>query len=239
MNHLYNRARHPSGLYYADLITSQDPGHDALASVVTPNDALLSDTSASVASALMRMNGIVQTVGVGPLSSFPFTTQAISPLSGLQGVAPAGASGFSLWDPTPTADTTTSCAALEDASGCSGSGFFVRYLPSTAGLDNSSKTIRANALAFGAIHRSLVTPGTAADLDVLPLTALFESQSGPNASFLSITGAVNQASYPDAVSATLGLLPTSPSFTAQADAYAIEALTEQWIGRYDCPPDFY
>ena len=43
-NHLYTRARHPSGLYYAYLVTSSDPGHDALASVVTPNDALLTET---------------------------------------------------------------------------------------------------------------------------------------------------------------------------------------------------
>jgi hypothetical protein len=241
LNHLYARARHPSGLYYADLVASGGES-DVLASVVTPNDALLSDTQASVAASLLRMSGIVQKTGLPTLASFPFGTQAVSPLSGLQGVAPPGSGGpgVSLWDSTPTAATAASCGLLEDASACSGSGFFIRYLPST-GLDNSQKTIRANALAFAAIHRSLVTPGSAAGIDVLPLSALFESQAGVNVSFLTVTGALRQASYTAAVSGALSLLPdpASATFTAQADAYAIEALTEQWIGRPDCPADYY
>ena len=81
-------------------------------------------------------------------------------------------------------------------------------------------------------------PGTAASIDYEPLQALFEFQTGvPGDSFLTLV--FNQASYPNAVTAGLGLLPSSPSFTAQANAYAIEALTEQWIGQPDCPPEFY
>ncbi len=238
-NHLYARARHPSGLLYAALVTSSDPGQDAFAptSVVSPSDVLLSETQGSVAASLMRAQGIVVTANMPELSLFPFGIQAASPLSGLQGVAPGGGKGLALWDPTPTTDTTTNCALLADAAACGGSGFFARYLPSTTGLDNSEKTIRANALAFSAIHRSLVLPGTAASIDFEPLSALFESQQGPNQSFLSQT--FEQASYPNAVTASLALLSTSASFTAQADAYAIEALTEQWVGEKDCPPDFF
>ncbi len=209
---------------------------------MTSNDALLAETQASVGASRMRLSAIVTKSGLASRASFPFTNQAVSPLSGLQGVAPGGGSnttGVSLWDPTSTDDTTASCAILADAASCGGSGFFLRYVPSTGVLDNSAKSLRANALALGAIHRSLVTPGTAAGIDVLPLTALLSSQSGANASFLSVTGALHQNSYLPAVSATLTVLPSSPSFTAQADAYAIEALTEQWIGRPDCPPDFY
>ena len=233
MNHLYLRARHPSGLFYADLVTSSDPDHDALAAVVTPADALLSETQASVAASLARMNGIVQATSLTPLLGFPFDTQLVSPLSGMVGVAPDGGAGLSLWDPTSTPATAAGCATLPDAAACGGSGFFVRYLPSTTGLDSSSKPLRANALAFAAIHRSVALPGTAASIDLAPLKSLFESQAGP--SFVSQVS--NQASYFAAVKGDLSIL--TPSFSAQADAYAIEALTEQWLGRQDCPPTFY
>jgi hypothetical protein len=234
MNHLYARARHPSGLYYADLVTSSDLDHDALGAVVTPSDALLAETQASVAASLTRMSAIVQATSFVPLASFPFGAQIASPLNGLNGVAPGGGAGLSLWDPTSNEATTAACAALPDAAACGGSGFFVRYLPSTSGLDNSAKTLRANALALVAIHRSLISPGTAASIDLAPLLALFESQLGP--SFISIVS--NQSSYFPAVAGDLSVA-TSRSFTAQANAYAIEALTEQWIGRHDCPSDFY
>jgi hypothetical protein len=234
-SHLYARARHVSGLYYADLVTSSDPGHDALASVVTPNDALLSETQASVAVSLMRASAIVQNSTLLALSSFPFTSQVGSPLSGMAGVAPDGGAGLSLWDPTPTADTTNACALLsgDAALACTGSGFFIRYVPGT-GLDNSAKTLRANALAFEAIHRTLLV-GSAAGIDYEPLTALFESQQGVNASFIS--AAFDQTAYPPEVAANLTIL--GGSFTVQADAYAIEALTEQWVGQQDCPTQFF
>ena len=238
-NHLYTRARHASGLYYSYLVTSSDPDHDALASVLSPNDQLLTETQASVAESLMRTSGIVTTDNVQELSLYPFRDQIKSPLNGLKGIASDGGVGFNLWDPTSTVATTTFCTTVDDASAaCGGSGFFVRYLPSSTGLDNSSKTIRGNALLWGAIYRSLVLPGTAASIDYEPLQALFEFQTGvPGDSFLTLV--FNQASYPNAVTAGLGLLPSSPSFTAQANAYAIEALTEQWIGEPDCPPEFY
>ena len=73
-NHLYARARHSSGLYYADLVTSADPGHDALASVIAPNDALLTETQTSVAVSLLRAQGIIQNANLVMPSSrqFPF-----------------------------------------------------------------------------------------------------------------------------------------------------------------------
>jgi hypothetical protein len=236
-NHLYTRARHSSGLYYADLVTSSDPGHDALANVVTPSDALLTETSASVAASLMRASTIVTTNALASLSLYPFATQVVSPLSGLQGISPDGGAGFALWDPTPTTDTTAACALLEDASACGGSGFFVRYLPSGPSLDNGSKTLRGNALAFVAVQHSLVLRGAAAGIDFEPLQALFESTQGVNQSF--VTQEFDQVAYLNALSATLGVLPTGGSYSAQANAYAIEALTEQWVGQQDCPPEFY
>jgi hypothetical protein len=236
-NHLYARARHPSGLYYAYLVTSADPDHDALASVITPNDALLAETSASVAVSLLRASALVANDSLAALSTFPFAAQVRSPMNGLQGVAPDGGAGYTLWDPTPTTDTAAACDLLADAAACGGSGFFVRYLPSVPSLDNSSKTIRANALLFEAVHRSLIFPGIVPNIDFEPLAALFESSQGANQSF--ITQEFNQASYLDALSATLAILPADPSYSAQANAYAIETLTEQWVGSQDCPPEFF
>ena len=243
-NHLAARARHSSGLYYADLITSSDPGHDALASVSTPNDALLAETQASVAASLMRALGIVEAEDMSGvlagLTAFPFAATAAAPLSALKGVEPDGGSGASLWDPTPTTATTADCDLLEDAAACGGSGLFWRYLPSTGMVDSSEKTLRANALAYGAVHRSIVEPGSALSIDYEALTALIQTNdaNGKDVSFLSQTS--GQTAYPNAVSATFGFLSSSsPSFSAQADAYALEALTEQWIGRMDCPPSFF
>ncbi len=237
-NHLAARARHSSGLYFADLITSGDPDHDALATSPTPNDALLADTQASVAASLLRAAALVQAASNVQLSQYPYAAQAAAVLSATKGVPPDGGTSVSLWDPTPTVATVTACNTIEDGAACGGSGFFFQYLPSTGAVDNSEKTIRSNALAFAAVHRSIVLPGSAVSVDYEVLTALFEAQtSGPNQSFASVISP--QASFPDAVSASLALLPASASFTAQADAYALEALTEQWIGRKDCPPAFF
>jgi hypothetical protein len=247
-SHIYTRAQHSSGLYYTYLVTSADPGHDALPAtpILTPGDALLAETQTSVAASLLRAYGIVHNANTGltpgllELSAYPFSAQAVSPLSGLKGVAPAGGAGVSLWDPTSTAATAAACSLVEDASACGGSGFFLRYLPSSTGLDNSEKTIRANALAFAAIHRSLVLPGSAASIDWEVLSALFQTQQGIYAQDTSFLSQIfNQVAYPSAVTGSLALLAASPNFTAQANAYAIEALTEQWIGQSDCPTDFF
>jgi hypothetical protein len=237
-NHLFARGRHSSGLYYAYLVTSADPDHDALATVITPDDALLTETQASVAASLMRARGLVTTANLVELSLYPFSDQVGSTLSALKGVVSDGGAGFSLWDPTSTAATTAACTTDEDASSaCGGSGFFVRWLPSGAGLDNSAKTIRGNGLLFSAIYRAIVAAPNAASIDFEPLQALFEYRLGvAGDSFMTLV--FNQASYPDAVSADLKL-PSAPSFTAQANAYAIEALTEQWVGHQDCPPEFF
>lgn len=239
LNHLFTRARHSSGLYYAYLVTSSDPDHDALATVITPNDALLTETQASVAASLMRAAGLVTTADLAELSLYPFDDQTRPTLSAIKGVLGDGGAGFSLWDPTSTLATTAACTTDEDASSsCGGSGFFVRWLPSGAGLDNSEKTIRGNGLLFSAISRAIVAAPNAASIDYEPLQALFEDRQGV-AGYSFMTLVYNQASYPDAVSATLELLPSAPSFTVQANAYAIEALTEQWVGHQDCPPEFF
>jgi hypothetical protein len=241
-NHLYTRARHSSGLYYTYLVTSSDPDHDALATVITPNDALLTETQASVAASLLRTSGLVTTDNLVELSLYPFADQVRPTLNAVKGLASDGGAGFSLWDPTPTPATTAACLTDEDASSaCGGSGFFVQWLPSGTGLDNSAKTIRGNALLFAALYRAIVPAPNAASIDFEPLQALFEDQEGIlGYSFMTLV--FMQNSYPDAVSATLGFLQSDPSaqtFTAQANAYAIEALTEQWVGQMDCPAQFY
>jgi hypothetical protein len=239
LNHIYQRARHSSGLYYSDLVTSADPDHDAVALLpdgVTPNDVLLADTQASVAASLTRLRALVPVAQLNLLSTFPFGPPIASPLNGLVGVAPAGAPGggpvINLWDSTPNAAATTACASIPDAAACGGSGFFARYVPAT-GLDNTTKPLRANALAYAALHRAVVDPGTAAAIDIEPLSALFESQVGP--SFISLL--FRQTSYFAAVKGDLSQLTSS--YSTQANAYAIEAMTEQWIGRPACPTDFY
>jgi hypothetical protein len=236
-NYLYARALHTSGLYYADLVTSADPDHDALANVVTPNDALLTETQAQVAASLLRASALATAYAIPALGNFPFGAQAQSVLNALGGREPDGGTGFDLWDPSANTAASQACATLPDPSACGGNGFFVRWLPSGAGLDNSAKTTRGNALMFAAIHRSFVPAPSVVGIDYEPLSALFESTAGISDTFITVLP--NQTAYLDAVSAALEVIPTDSSYTAQANAYAIEALTEQWVGKTACPPEFH
>jgi hypothetical protein len=259
-NHLYARARHSSGLYYSYLVTSSDPGHDALDTVLTPSDTLLTETQGSVMASMLRAVGILTLGNVPQLSASTLNALVVVPLNSIQGTP-------SLWDTTSNSATLDACGILAPSSGitapCGGTGFFSRELPSTTGVDMTTKTIRGNALLFAAIHRAIqnalspVPPtgvpldaGIGSLIDYEPLTTLFTSQvgvtgeqgtevfTGPvNLTFLTQVSAQN--AYPSELAAGLTLVPGDANFTAQANAYAIEALTEQWVGRAGCPLDFY
>ncbi|HEY2509636.1 MAG TPA: hypothetical protein VGI39_02150, partial [Polyangiaceae bacterium] len=235
--HLQARARDTNGLYYADLVTSSDAGNDALAAGASgqASDALVADVQVSVAISLLRARDMIAAKGMTELAGFPFDDQVKSVMSAMQTGPEA------LWDLTSNAATTSACSAVSGTLPSCGSGVFSAYLPSGGGLDKTHKTLRSNALLYAAVTRSLIVPDPPTSIDIAPLRALLIQRLGENVSFLTQT--FNQSSYPPVVAVTapgaFSLAPDASSATAEANADAIESLSEGWIGARNPPPTIF
>ena len=231
--HLQARARDAKGLYYSDLVTSGDPGHDALATAAS--DALFADVQASVAISLVRARDTIAAKGLTELAGYPFDDQAKSLMTALQTGTEA------LWDLSSNSATASACSAVSGTLPSCGSGFFATYAPSNGGLDKTRKTLRSNALLFAAIQRTLVAPNPPTSLDIAPLRAVLIQRLGESVSFLTQT--FNQSSYPPVVAVTapgaFSIAPEAPSATAKANADAIESLSDGWIGARNPPPTIF
>jgi hypothetical protein len=231
LSHLLARGRDASGLFYGSLVTSSDPGHDALAALPGyPSDALLLDTQATIALALTRCQAAVN--GVAGLSSavttFQYSATAdvlMAQMSGLQG------STVNLWDGPVNANATT------------GFGYMEGWVPSTGTL-LTNKPTRGNALVYAALHHvegDLSTAGIVT-WQVKFLGAALTQTTPPNSSLLSVvplqTAYLAAASKdfklaslgpPDA-GADAGIVFGANSYTAKATNATCEAMNEFWYG---------
>lgn len=217
-DHLHLRARDTvTGMYFRALVTSADPGHDALAAAPPggpPADALLSDVQARIALALVRAQALVDQnpVALHGLASYPFEQRAE------QAIAALDAPSKSLWDATAT-------------------GYMEGWVPSTATL-LTDKPTRANALLFAAIHRASLMGNTPFASRTKALRPLLVDRSTPHAGLLTVVP--DQTGYFRAVpagfdfssdgGADAGADPRARSYFSSAIADAIEGLDEQWYG---------
>lgn len=215
LDHLHLRARDPvTGMYFRALVTSADPGHDALATAPPegpPADALLSDVQARIALALVRAQALVNKnpVALQSLAGYPFEQRAE------QAIAALDAPAKSLWDAT-------------------GTGYAEGWVPSTATL-LTNKPTRANALLLAAIHRASLMGNTAYAARTKALRPLLLARVPPHAGLLSVVpdqnGYLRSApSTFDFAGGDAGAATRAKSYFSAAISSVIEGLSEEWYG---------
>jgi hypothetical protein len=216
LDRLHARARHATGLYYASLVTSADPEHDAIGAGADVG-ALLSDVQATIALAYLR----AQELADGAPAALPALAGVPLAARSAALVDAANAPPVSLWD----ADQ---------------GGYLEGYLPAS-GARLATKTTRSNALFFAAIHRANLAVGSKQASQLMPLRSLLLDPLPAHAGLLSVV--VGQDAYfarvPrgfdfDAADAGLGV--DARRYSTLAVTAAVEGLTEQWHGLPGAPP---
>ena len=227
-NHLMARARDPvTGMFYRALVTSDDPGSDALdVPAQYPSDVLLLDVQATIALALTRMQALVVANASlsQELSAFNFTNIADQLTSAMNGTL--NGQTTSLWDGPETPSAT------------SGAGYMEGYIPST-GQMLTNKPTRGNALTMAALHHIEADIGgtyTWQDQFILAVVTATYPTAPSNSSLLTVlpgqTGYLPGASqkFALAVGYDGGTAPLASSYTAKAIDGACEGMNELWYG---------
>jgi hypothetical protein len=237
LQHLVDRARDPAtGMYFASLVTSADPAHDALAQGTSPfpGDALFTDVQGAVALALTRAFAVATkstTLG-SAAKSFPYEAHALEIFEALNGNA--GSAPQTMWDGAGPGES--------DAAVMGAGGYFEAYSPSTHVLF-SNKTTRGNALLYAAMHRYQIDVASEFVWQLPLFRALFTSDTGQSTGLYDVLGGGLQAAYFRATSQAFGPAvtyladgglggpdPTSGSYTTVASMAAMLALNEEWYG---------
>ncbi len=232
LEHLDARARDTAtGLYFAALVTSADPGHDALAPATPsgpPADALLTDVNARIALALLRAQELANT---------PTMASAIPSVAALPLEARAEALLAAL-DDTPQSLWDASGGPSDGDGGTLGAGYFEGWVPSLSQL-LTDKPTRANALAMAALNDAIVM-GNGPDLrHAIALRTLVADMTMANAGFMTVVD--NQTGYfltapsgfafqSDDAGIDAGADPRQKSYFSIANTGAVEGLSELWIG---------
>ena len=242
--YLWARARDPvSGLFFQALVTSSDPGHDALGTGTYANDALLSDVQASVVLALARAQTAANALATdGGSSPAPYGAQIETLVTALttaglfngQTVAPQGAVM-----PAP--------------------GAWMQGLVPSLGLTLTNQTTASSALLLGGYGRAQalgVPTQWGGELAGLGLALDFTSPTGvpwpANSNLVSVVtdalGDVTQVAYLPAVSKGWGwaqaFSPSGADAGPDLDAAAystaavnamVEGVTQSWYAWYSQP----
>jgi hypothetical protein len=215
LDHLWLRARDPAtGMYFRALVTSADPGHDALPAAAPgdpPGDALLADVQARVALALVRAQDLADhnPAELAAVAAYPFEIHAEA------AIAAVNAAAAGLWN--------TSAA-----------GYAEGFVPSTSARLGDEPT-RANALLLASIHRASLMGNTPFSTQFKPLRALFTDRTPAHTSLLSVvpdqTGYFRAAPPGfDFTADDAGAAPRRKSYFSASIAAAVEGLTELWYG---------
>jgi hypothetical protein len=226
LDHLDARARDPvTGLYFAALVTSADPGHDALAPASPsgpPADALLTEVNGRIALAFLRAQALATSVpsAIPAVAALPLEARAEALLGALDNTPQ------SLWD--------SSGGPSNGDGGTLGSGYFTGWVPSTQQI-LTDKSTRANALLLAALHDA-VTMGDGPDIArVGALRSVLTDQTLLNTGFLTVVDDQNGyfltvPSGFDFGGVDAGGNPYQKSYFSSANTAAIEGLSELWVG---------
>jgi hypothetical protein len=230
-----------TGLFYQQLVTSGDPGHDALGQGAPTPDALLTDVQAGAVLGLARAQDLassLQALDAGADGSVgappPYWGQATTIV---QALATTG-----MFDGTITPPAPHTPGAFMEA-----------FIPATAAMDQN-KTTLGNAWLLGGFHR--VASGMVSQLsDVVlgQLRAALIQQKPANSSLYSVvtnasgSGSI-QTAYLRASSkdfhyallfspdgGTGSQEPAATSYRSDAVAAMVEGFTQLWIGRASPP----
>ncbi len=236
-----------TGLFFQQLVTSSDPGHDALGQGMPTPDALLTDVQAEALLGLARLQD-----GVNALAAAD------------AGVADASIDQSAYWNEGNTIIQAMVAAGLFDGvlpmgeagipNPAPAGAFMEALVPSTGAID-TNKTTLGNAWLLGAVHRvNGAVPSQVSD-GLQPQLAVAVAQQTPaNSSLFTVlvdtqTGNPVQTDYLRAASkdfhyatvfspdgGTGGPEPGATSYRADAVAAVIEGLTQLWRGTPNPPP---
>jgi hypothetical protein len=248
VDYVWERGRDTStGLFFQQLVTSGDPGHDALGQGMPTPDALLTDVQAEAVLGLARLQD-----GVNAL------------VAADAGIGDASVTQSTYWNDANAIAQSLVTAGLFDGnipvaeagipSPVPAGAFMEALVPSTSAIDTNKTTI-GNAWLLGAIHRvgvGMLSPYT----DVLQpqLLVAVTQQTPANSSLFTVvtdtqSGNPVQTEYLRASSkdfhyatvfspdgGTGGQEPGATSYRADATAAVIEGLTQLWRGIPNAPP---
>jgi hypothetical protein len=242
LDYVWMRGRDPTtGLFFQSLVTSNDPGHDALLSGTPTNDALLTDVQAAAVLGLARVQSRLDALALDAdaggadagLLEETYLAEADTLVLSL-----AGASGVTLWDGSPSAVLTP--------------GAFVEGLvPSDGNALVTDKTTLGNALLLGGVHRLAVVRGTTASYVLGQLrSALLQNSPAHSSLFTVVTDSSGfptqdgflRASSRDWNYATVFQVggggaeePGAEEYRADALNAVAEGLDQLWYGGEDAP----
>jgi hypothetical protein len=247
VDYVWARGRDTStGLFFQQLVTSEDPGHDALGQGMPTPDALLTDVQAEAVLGLARMqdgvNALMATdAGFGDASILPSMywneantiAQSLVTAGLFDGSIPVAEAGIP--NPVPAG------------------AFMEALVPSTGAIDTNKTTI-GNAWLLGGVHRVGVgVLGPLTEVLTPQLAVAVAQQTPANSSLFTVvvdtqTGNPVQTDYLRASSknfhyatvfspdgGTGGQEPGATSYRADAVAAVIEGLTQLWRGTPSAP----
>ena len=239
-----------TGLFFQQLVTSTDPGHDTLGQGMPTPDALLTDVQAEAVLGLARLqdgvNALLASDAGGGIDGSILTQsiywneattlmQSLGAAGLFDGTIPVG-SEVALPNPAPVG------------------AFMEALVPSTGAIDTNKTTI-GNAWLLGAAYRVGVGfPSQISDVLRPQLFLAVTQQSPANSSLFTVvvdtqSGNPVQTDYVRASSksfhyatafspdgGTGGQEPGATSYRADAVAAVIEGLTQLWRGTPNAPP---
>jgi hypothetical protein len=238
LDHLKARAREPStGMYYQSLVAGGGGGaQDALgpSTVPTlPNDAVLADTQATLALAMVRAQYVV-TTGTGEIDAGEFAFDGAIEDAGLTGpFIPVAAYPFEAMADEAIASMNGAHSLWDGPVKQPGTGYMDGYIPSTTTLI-TTKSTRPNAFMGAAIWRGVETNVNPYGWQLQYLVPLMDTQLQVQLGSNFVTVVSAQQAYFQTVSRGFALLdagPTPASYTTAAVSAAVEGLTEQLFGR--------
>jgi hypothetical protein len=236
-SYLQARARDPlTGLYFQSLVTSADPGHDALGTASPTDDALLADTQAWIVLAMARAQDELTTIqdesDAG--SQMPDGSAAATPYWAAGSQLVTALTSASLFDGSTTPATAPNPGAFLDG-----------VVASTGDVLTNKETV-ANAILLGGFHRIADSyPSAPALYELGELRAAMVENMTCNTSFFSLiceaAGPVQQAylaetskaygfASSDLPGADGGLLAGASDYQTQATVAMVEGFTQLWHG---------
>jgi hypothetical protein len=237
LSYVQARARDPkTGLYFQSLVTSADPGHDALGTASPTDDALLADTQAWIVLAMARAQDELTTIqdesDAG--SQMPDGSAAATPYWAAGSQLVTALTSASLFDGSTTPATAPNPGAFLDG-----------VVASTGDVLTNKETV-ANAILLGGFHRIADSyPSAPALYELGELRAAMVENMTCNTSFFSLiceaAGPVQQAylaetskaygfASSDLPGADGGLLAGASDYQTQATVAMVEGFTQLWHG---------
>jgi hypothetical protein len=241
LTYVLARGRDPvRGLFYQSLVTSGDPGHDALGTARQfTNDTFLTEDQAWIMLAFARAQDLVNLLATLPAAdggdASPGATPLVYSIAGAD--LAAAVTSANLFDGTTTPGTPPPVGAFMEGLGPSGV--------------LTDKTTIGNAIILGGLHRLTLQQGSAQAYTLGEARSALTQVLPANTSLLSIVtdsnGNPEQQSYLRAGSKSYGyavaygaggdagLEPNASAYRSDAVHAFIEGMTQLWHGAANNP----